>query len=298
LYLPATVAVVLFGGDPASAQQRPTVAQLIARVRENEARYDNLEVRTVAKTRYVTAGAGDPKSEDTQVRTRSVRQKGMVRVEEEAHQGDRRVPAYRFRSAFDGMVARINRDGDLTTLPRGVRHDEGVFQPHNLAVGLDLFVPLSVWLGSGPDLRAHRGARIGWSEADIRPRLAGRERVRGIDCEKVVCSCFFADGKGGWQLGETITLWLSPAHNHLVVQEECVKADTPDAVHSTTACEDFREVRPGLWLPFKTTLTRYDRFSGPRIKDHTVTTEVERLLLDPNYPVEVFRDVTLPALPK
>lgn len=296
LYQALTVVVVLFGGDRASAQQRPTVAQLIARVRESEARYDNLEVRTAARTRYAVAGAGDPKSMDYQVRVRSVRQKGMTRVEEEARYEGDRTPIWRSQSVFDGVLARLNRDGEVTTFPRGARPDEVVFQPHSLALGLN--VPLSVWLGSGPALQGHPGAQTGWSEADIRPRMVGREKVCGIDCEKVICECFFPNRKGEPELVNTITLWLSPDHNFIPVREECVHADTPHSLMSMTDCEDFREVRPGVWLPFRTTLTRFDRFAENRIKNEIVTTEVERLLLDPNYPVEFFRDVTLPPLPK
>jgi hypothetical protein len=59
---------------------------LIAEVRESEARYDDLEVRSVAKTRYDGPGAeNDPKSVSTERRTRSVRQKGILRVEEVAY---------------------------------------------------------------------------------------------------------------------------------------------------------------------------------------------------------------------
>jgi hypothetical protein len=195
---------------------------------------------------------------------------------------------------FDGATARVNRGGVIETTARGVRHDEGACQPHNVSFGLDMFAPLFVWLSGGPQLCQHRCEQVVWDRADICPRRAGGERVRGIDWLKVVCDCFFPDGKGGWDRGETITLWLSPAHNHLVVQEECVKADTPTTPPSMTVCEGFREVRPGLWVPFKTTLVRYDRFAGNRIKDHTVTTEVESVRLDPNFPLDLFRDTTLP----
>ena len=292
-FVPALL--LLVAASPAVAQEKLTVAQVIAKVRENEVRYDDLEVRYVATVHHVADGAKtDLKFSSAGRRTRSVRQKGMLRVEEIAFQEGMKEPDSRYTGVFDGTAARVNRDGAIETPARGVRHDEAAFQPHNLAIGLSMFAPLSVWLGSGPELRQHPGARIGWDKADIRPRLAGRERVRGIDCEKVACDCFFPDGKGGWERGETITLWLSPAHNYLVVQEECVKADTPAALHSATACEDFREVRPGQWVPFKTTMTRYDRFAGNRIKDNVTTTTVESVRLDPAYPIDSFRDTSLP----
>ena len=284
----------LLTGAPAPAQEKLTAAQLIARVRENEARYADIEIRYTTRLHTPDGQPGDPKAVSSVTRARSVKQKAMARYEGDVFTDGAATPGTRYRFAFDGTVARLNRDGETETLPRGVRHDDGVFQPHNLTLGLDVFVPLSVWLEGGEELRTHRGAFYGWTEANIRPRPVGSERVRGIDCEKMVCGCYFPDGKGGWELGETITLWLSPAHNYLPVQEECVKADTPDALQSAVVCEDFREVRRGVWIPYRTTTTRYDRFAAGRVKTQVQTVEVEAVRTDPGHPVEFFRDVSLP----
>ncbi len=290
---PMLIVIAALAPTSAPAQEKLTPTQLIARVKENEARYDDLEVRYVRRLHSPDGSPGDPKSVSSETPVRSVRQKQMARVEADTFDGGKKAPAFRFRMAFDGTDTHLNWDGDRKDLPRGARYDSDLFQPHNLTMGLGMWAPLSTWLSGGPELRAHPGAQQGWDTADVRPRVAGREAVRGIDCVKLVCGCYFPDGAGEWALGETITFWLSPTHNYLPLREECVKADTPTAVMAETVCDDLREVRRGVWVPYRTTTTRYDRFAAGRVKTQVETIVVQSVRSDLAYPIEFFRDAAL-----
>ncbi len=52
-------AVAVLAASPAVAQEKLTAAQVIARVKENEARYDDLEVRYVRRLRDPDGRPGD-----------------------------------------------------------------------------------------------------------------------------------------------------------------------------------------------------------------------------------------------
>lgn len=286
--------VAALAASPVVAQEKLTAAQVIARVKEHEAHYDDLEVRFVRRIHSPDGQPGDPKNVSSETPVRSVRQKGMARVESDSYSNGKKVASYRFRMAFDGTLTRLNWDGDRRDLPRGARHDSDLFQPHNLTVGLWMWAPLSTWLTGGPELRAHPGAQQGWDTVDVRARVAGREAVRGIDCVKLVCECYYPDRAGELQLGDTITFWLSPAHNYLPLREECVKADTPTKLLAEVVCDDLREVRRGVWLPYRTTTTRYDRFATGRVKSQVETVVVQSVTADPAHPVAFFRDAELP----
>jgi hypothetical protein len=58
---------------------------------------------------------------------------------------------------------------------------------------------------------------------------------------------------------------------------------------------DFRQLRPGVWLPYRVVKTVYD---GLKLRDNqrmmvsnTTTTSVRRAALDPRFPPEFFRDL-------
>jgi hypothetical protein len=60
-----------------------------------------------------------------------------------------------------------------------------------------------------------------------------------------------------------------------------------------TVCDDLREVRRGVWVPYRTTTTRYDRFAAGRVKTQVETIVVQSVRSDLAYPIEFFRDAAL-----
>ena len=102
--IPLVLAVALLSGAPASAQEKLTAAQLIARVRENEARYDDLEVRYSARLHTPDGMPNDPKAVSSVTRARSVKQKAMTRYEGDVFTDDAATPDTRYRFAFDGTA--------------------------------------------------------------------------------------------------------------------------------------------------------------------------------------------------
>lgn len=293
----------LSGVSPTFGETSLSVQDIIANVEANELLYNNIEIVYVMGTKQVNENRILPPDRAYAVRTiryRSVLQKSLLRVEFQ-DQGvvasGKQAPRANLVAGYDGEITRINQNNSIYNIVHNRKEVEGLLRPHNLTFGTSMYAPLSVWLRGGETLRKHPGAQVGWGQADIRPKYVGEEVIRGIRCHKLLCECFFPDGKGGFNLVETITLWLSPTYNYLPVQAECVKTNKPQCPLALVACEDFREIQEGIWFPFKTTITKFDNWASTaenRIVDHVETYTMSLVKLDPGYPVSFFQDVPIP----
>jgi hypothetical protein len=285
------VAVASLAVPPAAAQERVSPASVVARLKENEARYDNLEVRYVRRWYDPREKPGDPDSIRTETRVRSVRQNGMFRVSKDWSPDRFLQTIDEFRSACDGRVTRVRWGAQRWQHPRGETNERAMFLPHNLTLSEDMWAPLSTWLTGGPGLRYYAPGMWVADECEIRTRAARRTRLRGIECVRVEYDYHLPYLGGKPEHLHTVTLWLSPAHNYLPVREETVIAYKPYGMISEADCDDFREVRRGVWVPWRTTIHQYDWVDGVRTKSATNTVEVVSVAVNPSYPVAFFRDV-------
>ncbi|MCS7017127.1 MAG: hypothetical protein NZM42_13560 [Gemmatales bacterium] len=132
-----------------------------------------------------------------------------------------------------------------------------------------------------------------------RVSLEGDDAVDGIACVRIRYTLERKQKTGRLDVVEEI-LWLAPENHYIPVKKVWLwsKLDRglPDEVTETS---DWREVEPGVKLPFKSVTRKFfkeDKFgkSGEREADAEVTTTVTRLSLRPAYKAEYFEDLPFP----
>jgi hypothetical protein len=220
--------------------------------------------------------------------------------EEQSHRYSRGWPGtYIGTHAYDGQLTRsVLQGGPAHIFPYREEANE-MFRSHTLLVnGLMSFIyfPLSVFLTGGEELQKHP------SEAakDYRKvtRYIGEEGTDGLHCVKLRFDCFRTDKEApsepfGWG-----HIWLAVDRNYQPVKLDYYKVlwsrDLPEGV---AWASDWREISPGLWLPFQATVIGYNpeilKAEGRLVPWHTTRYVFEEVRLRPQYDVSLFRDIPI-----
>jgi hypothetical protein len=275
-------------------------------VAANEALYRDIDVTYRAEYRLTSPAwlgaaklekgglaGGVPTARDTAGRL--VRQGGLYRFT--AVQRSRNGPGESrtrvFGSADDGEKT-WTRQGDTTSAEDGRRPPpREAYFPHLWATGpwLETF-PLSVFLAGGPAWdRFPDRARPFQAYPLVTRLVATDEVVAGERCVVARCRLDAPDGRGGFR-----DHWLAVGKNYLPVQTAKYEPTySAELAIEVVEAADFRELRPGQWLPFRLTRTVYDEID---LRDHhravvsnTTTTTVTRAALNPNHDPAFFRDL-------
>ncbi len=286
---------VLGASDADPPSQKSELAALLARIRENEALYDHLEVR------YTLEMEGLPLPGETASRNRirflreetwavwqSPYYYGRVKYDRQMWDGTRRISEGQY--GYDGEFCRRNFLGGAANIIDEKVPEGELRPPHRWAVSSLYDCPtLADYLEGGPCAfsKPIRGRRLETS-------ILGHEEIGGVDCIKLLSRYFRADGSEG--NSRTVT-WVAPARNYLAVRHELYMTYADRFPVSESQVSQWREIAPGVWLPFRCEGKSYDISSlmeGKRVLRTHATLTLQFARLDPDYGIELFRNVKMP----
>jgi hypothetical protein len=285
-------------GQEVAARDR-TLKQIIDNVKANEKRYRNIEVRT--RRAYRLGKPMDLKpgfvviSDAT---SRHLLQQGMFYYECDESlqtvggQRDRRDTI----QGFDGITTKILNQKTVAEIRNGRVEDAHLLRPHSmlLAECAGVHFALSIFLIGGNELKATPWFR----DAAVSVRYDGDEVENGLRCHRLRVD--YPRDRLNDGLGPDVRyIWLSPERNYLPVRTEYYRRpkrenDPPLEVGWT---DEFREISPGVWFPFRYSAVVYDVTSYDR-KGTLVVSNIRQLFvdsakLDPHYDVRLFRDIPI-----
>ncbi len=242
-------------GDEANAR----LLELARRVADQERRYEDIEVKA-----HVRTNSTNPQHQWVPLAEGLWEDRSIVRGELAYHTTNRMQAAttgwqrslYQ-AAAFDGRWSRTlsgydpqNPQGLEVILRRGgVKIDDGsrdgifVYRPHNLMLrDMWIFSSLAGLLASP---RYERGAH-----RTLQFRYCGTADVDGHPCIKVRGDFKFNDPQ---QPSYALVLYLATDRNHIPIKLEHYAGNEGNRLMPIMVCrcDDFREIAPGLWYPFR-----------------------------------------------
>lgn len=280
------------------------LSDVIERVRLEEAKYDNCEARLRVKYRLLRAPVvfldeGHYEVTERKSHHEYVLQDGMFRVRVEGSRRDMSGasahPEARIR-LFDGVTCRALQQTTANIID-GPTIDEGIDRPHMMIVQKMAFpVPLGTFLGGSESLEAYPAEVKRASRRLIRAAYLGPETYEGHKCQKVEVRFFLKDRD---EVTDTYRLWLAEDRNYIPIRSEGYShkwsTEKPHGIGAVTA---FQEVAPGVWCPSKANVTTYDgsvlKSDGKQVPGWEETYELESFSLAPAYPVEFFKELSIP----
>jgi thiol-disulfide isomerase/thioredoxin len=294
-------------GDEAA--EKAKLAEVVARVHEQELKYADLEVK--ARVKYEHLGSDmmieGTITDDTKA-VRSVLRGALGYFTERggyATLGGARSEQDEVR-AFDGGWTRgMNRSvrGDQkerrwASLRKGGggktegRHDGiPVLRPHTFLLRDDwLYGPLADLLVSPWHDKINKYR--------LRFRYCGEEDLDGHPCIKVRGEVTTGEGQPP---SSFFALWLATDRNYVPIKLEHYGGNfgLPPMPGGISRCDDFREIAPGVWYPFRSTLMSFDNWQDMARRRITLNWrrvyEVESATPSPKVDAALFHDIVLPA---
>jgi thiol-disulfide isomerase/thioredoxin len=297
---------IVAGEDPRSTLEGDRTSKIIAAVRAQEEKYQNVEYQIrIKKSAFDLKNPVKP-AEVRSIETRRV----ILQGDKLRFQSDytRRVDDAELHraeiSAFDGEKTRTVVEGICANVHLGRYEHPDIVPPHSLALRhLLIDFPLSVFLSGtkaiheNPKYRAfsHEDGTNS-SFAKVEARFEREERVNGLPCVRIRCDV--RSSKDGAPLNEY--LWLAPSRNYMCVKEITLDMNSKPGdppIHEMRV-ENMREVVPGYWFPTKIVVENSDS-EALKLKRQVVSevdeAEVEEIEFYPKYPITFFQDVKIPA---
>lgn len=299
-------------GPPAAPDR---IRQVIENVEANEKLYQNIEV--VLRLNYRLDEKVGPVMDKLKTRQesvlRSVSQKGLFYLKSGGSEALVSGDAFEANTVkgYDGGKTRwVQRNGkevagrmDMTAaanIVSGRQEDCGVFVAHTwLLSRAPMCFPLSLWLRGDPALSAHPQAGFyGKNALKKEASFEKEEEVDGLRCVKLRSETRLR--AGDQRIIGVRDLWLAIDRNYLPVKTEFyeprISMELPgESGHAW----DFREIAPGVWLPFERKVTVYDsdklRDEKKQVFRNADEARLELAKLDPDYDISLFRDIPIPA---
>jgi hypothetical protein len=294
------LAILCFLGAPraAMAQDDGRMREVVENVRANEELYRNLEVRIRKHFQSGTFTHPQPNYiERAEGNARFVYQNGMVyfRNDEESKDLGGNVQKPDTLLGYDGETMRIIEQNAIANLREGWVDEPRLLRPHTmlLSVSAGVRFPLSEYLIGGKPIRVHPN----YKDVKVSVFHEGEEKIDGLRCIKIRTE-YHPDA---WKhdKADIRHTWLAVERNYLPVRTEARQYTMLDyAPQEVGRAEDFREIAPGVWFPFKASLVVYDGpalyYDKKLVAINTTEWTVDQANLDPNYDVSFFRDVPIP----
>lgn len=276
------------------------VSEIIQNVRSNEELYQNIEV--IFHKEYRLRNQADwimdnaiTSSDGTH---RTVLQNGMLfssNYEKKTFSESKTNQRTRLH-AYDGEKTRVI-NGRIVNIHVGKVGNPYQFRPHTWLLSLArMSFPLSLWLQGGEELQLQPFAGI-YRDLIQDVTFEKVEELDGIQCfvlRSVLC------GKQSPKEVDTIRyVWLAPEKNYLPVKTVgYAPAYSKEMPLEVGIASTFREIAPGISLPFRYEITVYDEYALRSMNKHIVSNSevgvIEKAELNPQYPTSFFRDIPIP----
>lgn len=299
--LPGIVAIMAHSNVSADDE----LAAVMDNLHQNEALYEDIEIVwrssfTFGEIKRVT----DQHLRSRERNGRYVRQDGMYYIDHETDQASEVVAVHRgLLQAYDGEMTRIleERGGHIGNVVKEFQDTRYKVLPHALPLRRKhVKVPLSIWLQGREAIRAHLNGEIDKTTELYDQTLSylGLETVDDLECA-VVSVAYYRRGGDPEKLISRRHFWLAVDRNYLPIQTKHFSLGLSDELPMTkTSLQDLRELAPGVWFPFVSTIAVYDRGSlrddGKYVVGSSEELVVEKAMLDPQYDISFFRDIQFP----
>ncbi len=242
---------------------------------------------------------------------RNVYQNGMcyLRTGGAQRSSNDRSVSLDFHLGYDGEKTRVVDQELVANVVDGPLEDANLIRPHTLLLGgARVYFPLSIYLEAGEALKSQPLARPYAKRIQLTVSYEGEEVVEGLNCFKVRCETQSraASAKAGKAAKPSQTtpadvrfIWLAIERNYLPVRTEfyhtAMKVNRPVEVGRV---DELREIAPGVWFPFRTTLEKYN-WKGlvphtELVRSSTEHYTVTRVDLDPHYDRRLFSEIAIP----
>ena len=274
---------------------------IIQSIQQNEALYENLEVRWHTRFRIGKQKRPSPdliatSDEDA----RSVSQAGLFYLNADGESEDL-GGGTRSRQAllgFDGTHTRVFRQKAIGHIVKGRAEEHRMFRPHTALFKYNfVYVPLSTYLQGDEAIRAHpQGGTL--ADYHFIVKYLGEEECGGFTCQKV-CVDYIGYATGKPVFLTRIYLWLAPQRNYLPLKLEGYNIESSAKLPVEVAVvQELRELSPGIWFPFMATKTSNDEYRIREDNEVVVAWQegyaVQEAALNPHYPLSLFREITIP----
>jgi hypothetical protein len=272
---------------------------IIENVRANEELYQHLEVEMRWSYRLNKEATHRPESSLSDESTlRCVLQDNLVFIKRTQVAANVAGSSLNLKElyGYDGEMTR-RLEGDVGNLHHGRDEHWGLYRPHTWLLSRAFVVfPLSLWLRGGKDLQNHPLAGGYKNDVIQQTTCEGDEVVDGLKCYRLRCESL--NNSKPPTLNTLRFLWLAPDRNYLPVKTVGYAAQLSLKVPVEEGrLSDFREVAPGVWLPYRRSIRVNDGLraaKGERFLGNTEEAFLEKLNLDPQYDISLFRDIPFP----
>lgn len=273
------------------------MAQVIENVRQSEELFRNLELETITTYALHQTDGSDTKGllESATRQVRVVLQGNLIYVNatgllRPVAGESREVQAI---NGFDGELTR-QLEGEIGNIHHGRKEDCRIYlygTPHNwLLKRAHACFPLSLWLRGGAEVQNHPAAGL-YKDWQNKVVFDGEEVVDGLHCVKVRSEAVSSRGT------KTVRfLWLATERHYLPVKTVFLNNKlNPELPVEIGNAKDFREIAPGIWLPFLRSIVVYDEsqlYQRKSVVGNSEETKIVKAKLDPQYDIALFRNIS------
>jgi hypothetical protein len=295
---------------PAQADSGTTLDSILKCLAAEEAKYDRLDVATTERyqqlnlTDGLSASAGSHIFAQTAERSVVAGDHLFFSVENKTRLASGDLSSLSSRQGYDGRWVR--QYGRF--IPGS--SDREVTQGASLSLGGPEEMQLvrahtTVFLGDRNRQSLSAFLRSGWYDVRNKYKMmveyVGDERAGGLHCHKL--KCLLPEDRGRRpSFDNFFLLWLARDRNLIAVRHEwhglawCEKLPT-----GISYVEDLREIRPGMWFPYRTVQFAFQHWGGRGLCENRMLLqwrrdiEVTSLKLDPVVDQKLFAEVDVPA---
>lgn len=297
--LPSFQAATAAAADP---KDDNALQSLISNVIANEQLYADIDVayENVYSLHEDLASQSSPAHDiltSSKIAYRSVTQSKLFYLSSstENTNGNGEKALQHLQKAYDGEATR-SLQGAAANLHKGRAEPARLFRPHTILLSRAfVHFPLSLYFEGGDRVSLHQ---FGSFYKTLRQKtfFDGDEVVNNLTCSKVRCETWPASAK----VPSAIRwVWLAKDRNYLPVKtigyapKYSLTIPLEEGVST-----DFRELKPGIWLPFKHVVSVYSPPIGKNA-DRKLLSNVDVWLihsahLDPSHDVAFFRSIPFP----
>jgi hypothetical protein len=129
------------------------------------------------------------------------------------------------------------------------------------------------------------------------PHLKGQDVIDGIPCVRILVKIPATDSEGRDRT-ERDVYWLAPDRHYLPVKLECFRNHWSSSYpYARMEASDWREIEPGIIIPFKAVKKNYWPEDLKRNKETlymTSTVTIRQISLRPNFEDSLFEDLPIP----